>query len=147
VLSTFVRERSLSLTCADEKEAVKEKKRVLLIEDHALLRAVLAIRLLQELDLEVCEQGSLLAEARAALSFQEFDAAVVDISLPDGNAMELLRDMRDSVPRSIPTIAVTNSYDPQVQSQALEAGARKVITKGVGFGDIVAELRHIMEKG
>jgi DNA-binding NarL/FixJ family response regulator len=125
---------------------VEEKKRVLLIEDHALLRAVLAIRLLQELDLEVCEQCSSLAEARAALSFQQFDAAVVDLFLPDGNATELISELRDSVPRSIPTLALAESYDPQAQTQALQAGASKVITKDVGFGDIVVELRRIMKE-
>jgi two-component system response regulator DevR len=126
---------------------VTERKRVLLIEDHALLRAVLATRLLQELDLEVCEACSSLAEARDALSFQEFDVALVDIFLPDGSAIELIRELRDAVPRSIPTIAMTETHDPEIHTQALEAGARKVITKGVGFGDIVAEIRHIMEKG
>jgi DNA-binding NarL/FixJ family response regulator len=126
---------------------VEEKKRVLLIEDHALLRAVLAIRLLQELDLEVCEQCSSLAEARAALSFHEFDAAVVDLFLPDGNATELLSELRDSVPRSILTLALAESGDPQAQTQALQAGASKVLTKDVGFGDIVVELRRIMEEG
>jgi DNA-binding NarL/FixJ family response regulator len=126
---------------------VEERKRVLLIEDHALLRGVLALRLVQELDLEVCEQCSSLAEARAALSFQQFDAAVVDIFLPDGNAMDLIRELRDFVPRSIPTLALIESYDPQGRAQALNAGASKVLTKGVGFGDIVAELRCIMEEG
>jgi len=130
-----------------KEEVVEEKKRVLLIEDHALLRAVLAIRLIQELDLEVCEQCSSLAEARAALSFQGFDAAVVDLFLPDGNATELISELRGSVPRSIPTLALAESDDPQAQTQALQAGASKVLTKSGGFGDIVVELRRIMEKG
>ena len=62
--------------------------RVLLVEDDSRLRWCLAAYLARR-GLEVTEAGS-LAEARAHLAGAAFDAAVLDVGLPDGDGLELL---------------------------------------------------------
>jgi len=119
-------------------------KRVVLVEGHALLRAVLAMRLDQEPDFEVTALCGSLADARD-VDFRKCDAAIVDIFLPDGNGTDLIRELHDAIPRSIPAIALIGSQDPEVCAEASRAGANEVLTKGVGFDNIIGALRRILE--
>jgi DNA-binding NarL/FixJ family response regulator len=122
---------------------VAGKKRVLLVEDHALLRSVLAMRLNLEQDLEVTALCGSLADARN-VDLQECDAAIVDIFLPDGNGTELIRALRSTVPRSIPTIALTDLRDPRARAEARGAGANEVLPVSAGFDEVLAALRRVL---
>ena len=69
-------------------------KRVLLVEDHAAFHEALTTLLNMEPDLEVVGRADSLAEGRAAAALEEVDVAVVDVFLPDGNGVELVRELR-----------------------------------------------------
>jgi DNA-binding NarL/FixJ family response regulator len=68
-------------------------RRVLLVEDHAAFRQALTDVLNMQPDLEVVGRAGSLAEGRtaAAALVEEVDVAVVDVFLPDGNGVELVR--------------------------------------------------------
>ena len=72
-------------------------KRILLVEDHSAFREAMATYLERDSDFEVAAQAGSLAEARAIAS-TEFDVAVIDIYLPDGNGLDLVRQLREDAP-------------------------------------------------
>lgn len=134
---------SATIRFSYRERILPEKKRIALVEDHALLRGVLAIRLNLEPDFEVTALCSSLADTKE-FDFQQWDAAIVHIFLPDGDGMELIRELNASIPRSIPAIALTSSSNPEVHEKARNAGANEVLTKRVGFDGIIDALRRIL---
>ncbi len=75
-------------------------QRLLLVEDHASFRQTLALVFDAEPDFEVVAQAGTVAEARKVMGDREADLAVVDLSLPDGEGVELIEDLREATPTS-----------------------------------------------
>ena len=68
--------------------------RVLLVDDHAATREPLALLLGRELDLVVAAEAATCAEARARALDSDAEVAVVDLGLPDGDGVALIRELR-----------------------------------------------------
>jgi CheY-like chemotaxis protein len=107
---------------------------VLFVEDDANFREVFT-RLLREalapeqLDVAFVEAGS-AAEARARLREGGLDAALIDITLPDGNGLDLVGEINNGGPGSpIPTLVLTASLEAPVAVEAMDAGARGALSK------------------
>lgn len=74
--------------------------RVLLVDDHGSFRRALAMYLEREADLEVVgEAGSVAEGCGLAREGVRFDVAVVDLGLPDGDGVDLIRELRRHQPR------------------------------------------------
>jgi len=114
--------------------------RVLLIEDHASFRQPLAFMLERETDMTVVGQVGTMAEARRLL--EGVDVAVIDLELPDGNGMQLIKELHRVSPDS-QALVLTGSGDKVHFAQALEAGAASVLPKSVGIGDIISAIRRL----
>src|ERR671933_515369 len=103
--------------------------RVLLVEDHASLRQSLGFLLALQPDITVIGQAGSLAEARRML--EGVDVAIVDLGLPDGSGVELVRELRAANPHGAALI-LTASLDRREQAPAGHAGAGGVAGKQVG---------------
>jgi DNA-binding NarL/FixJ family response regulator len=119
--------------------------RILLVEDHNVVRDALASALNREPDLEVGAQTRSLAEARIAVALGGIDAAIIDLDLLDGDGFELVQELRDGQPRSIPVLVLTKNLDPAVHDLTLKAGASEVITTLVSIEEILWTLRRIAQ--
>src|SRR5215216_2769805 len=110
----------------------------MLVDDHAAFRVPLAMILECEPDLIVAAQAGSLAEARAALpeTAGRVDVAVVDLQLPDGNGVELVRELRAENPEGH-TVVLTADTDKRRHAQAVEAGAAGIILKTAQPHEIV----------
>ena len=117
-------------------------RRVLLVEDHAAFREALTTVLNMHSDLEVVGQARSLAEGRAAAALEEVDVAVVDVFLPDGNGVELVRELRRADPHVL-IVILTGGVDPQLHALAFEAGADEVCVKTEGIEEIIKAIRGI----
>jgi CheY-like chemotaxis protein len=113
------------------------KKRILLVEDDADFREAFA-RLVEEalspgqLDVAFVEAGS-VAEARSRLGEGGLDAALIDVVLPDGNGLDLVREINDGgVGDRQPTLVLTANLGTFVAARAMEAGARGCSTHRSG---------------
>jgi two-component system, NarL family, response regulator DevR len=115
-------------------------KRVLLVEDHAAFHEALTTLLIMEPDLEVVGRADSLAEGRAAAALEEVDVAVVDVFLPDGNGVELVRELRRADPHVL-IVILTGGVDPQLHALAFEAGADEVCLKAAGIEEILKAIR------
>ena len=116
-------------------------RRVLLVEDHAAFRQALTTLLNMQSDLEVVGQAGSLAEGRAAALVEEVDVAVVDAFLPDGNGVELVRELRQADSR-LPIVLLTAGMDPDLHALAFEAGADEVCLKAAGVEEVVKAIHR-----
>jgi CheY-like chemotaxis protein len=128
------------------------ERRILFVEDDASFREVFT-RMLREalapehLDVAFVEAGS-AAEARARLREGGLDAALIDITLPDGNGLDLVEEIHDGGPGNhIPTLVLTATLDTSVAARAVEAGARGALSKVVSVPEIMDAIKRLTEPG
>jgi len=116
--------------------------RVLLLDDHTSFRELLALRLTREPDLAVVVEAGSLAEARQTVSQVQADVALVDLDLPDGSGVELIRDLRIMNPQA-QAVLLTASGDRHLHAEAIAAGASGVLSKTVGSAEIIGAIRRL----
>ena len=123
-------------------------KRILLVEDDAAFREVftraLGIALASEpLDVSFVEAGS-LAEARVRLKEGGLDAALIDVTMPDGDGLELVGEIHDGgVGSPIPTMVLTASLETSVAGRAIEQGARGALSKLASMPETVEAIKRL----
>src|SRR6516162_376403 len=76
-------------------KAVSAKSKVLIVDDHPVVREGLAMHLATQPDLEVCGEAEDLPGALALLESARPDVAIVDISLKNSNGIDLIRRVKD----------------------------------------------------
>ena len=117
--------------------------RLLLIEDDAVLSEVMA-RSLADLGHRV-ERAGLLAEARHWARVQAFDAWVLDLNLPDGNGLTLLRELRRRGDRT-PVLVLTARNRTDERVAGLDAGADDYLGKPFELSELEARLRALVRR-
>ena len=124
------------------------EKRILLVEDDASFRRAFtrALELAlapEQLNVTFVEAGS-LAEARARLGEGGLDAALIDVTLPDGNGLDLVREINDGgAGNHIPTLVLTAGLDTSVAGRAIEAGAQGAQSKVVSLPETVEAIERL----
>ncbi len=123
---------------------MKESIRVLVVDDHPIVREGLEHLLSRENDMEVCGFASNANEALSNINETKPDFMIVDIGLEDGiNGIELLKMIRKQHPQ-IKTL-VLSMYDEKLYAErAVQAGARGYLMKEDFIDTIVTAIRQIM---
>jgi DNA-binding NarL/FixJ family response regulator len=119
-------------------------KRILLVEDHASFRQTLAFVFDQGSEFEVVAQAGSLAEARQVMDGLEVDLGVMDLSLPDGEGIELIKDLREANPH-FAALVLTASLDRAEHARAAESGAAGILHKSAGVDEIMDATRRLGE--
>ena len=122
-------------------------KRVLLVEDNAEFRQVFTRALglalaAEQLDVTFVESGT-MSEARARLKEGGLDAALIDVTLQDGNGLDLVREINDGLTDSIPTLVLTAGLDHTVAARAVEAGAQGAQSKVLSMPETVEAVKRL----
>src|SRR6185369_10398520 len=78
--------------------ATSHKTRVLLVDDHVILRQGLALMINEEPDMTVCAEADGVRSALDAARANTPDVAVIDLSIKEGDGLELLKALRDQFP-------------------------------------------------
>ena len=89
-------------------------------------------------------QAASLAEGRS-ISPGEIDVALIDIFLPDGDGIDLVRQLRQVEP-PLSILALTGSLDPNLEVLAKEAGADEVLYKAAGVVEIADAIKRVIER-
>lgn len=118
--------------------------RLLIVDDHAAFRQPFAFMLERERDLTVLAQAATLAEAREVVADipSLIDVAIVDLLLPDGHGIDLIRELHAANSRSR-SLALTADDDRLLHAHALEAGASGVMHKSAQLPDILDAIRRV----
>ncbi|WP_078312533.1 response regulator transcription factor [Mycobacterium sp. 96-892] len=115
---------------------------VFLVDDHEIVRYGVADLIDDEEDLVVIGQASSVAEAMARIPALNPDIAVLDIRLPDGNGIELCRDLRSRCP-ALNCLMLTSFTDEQAMLDAILAGAGGYVIKDIKGMDLVSAIRTV----
>jgi DNA-binding NarL/FixJ family response regulator len=116
--------------------------RVMLVEDQTDFRDLMTALLGREPDLEVVAQAQSLAEARQYCTEVEFEVAVLDLALPDGNGADLIGDLRAANP-SVAVLVLSASLDSRNLQRATEAGADEILDKLASPTEVVDAIRRL----
>lgn len=122
------------------KRTREAKKRVFLVEDHAILRECLKLFIEQEPDMEVCGEAGNAADAFSAILALRPDAVVTDISMPGMNGIEFLKNMKALHP-GIVAVVLSMHDEGDYAVRALSAGALGYVMKKASAGEIITALR------
>ena len=128
-----------------------EKQRILLVEDNVQFREDFARALERALAAEpldvVFVEASSLAEARARLREGGLDAALIDVGLPDGDGLDLVRELNDGAASRIPTLVLTAYLNHRVAAQAMDAGAKGALSKVVSVPETAEAIKRLIGSG
>lgn len=113
--------------------------RILLVDDHSGLREPLAIMLGLQPDLEVVAQAASIAEARPL--FASADLAVIDLGLPDGSGVDLIRELRAANPKIV-IVVFSADTDRSTIAAAISAGAVGVVHKAASTDVLIDAIRR-----
>jgi len=113
--------------------------RIFLVDDHEIVRRGIADLIEFEPDLEVAGEAGSVAEALTRISHSEVDVAVLDVRLPDGNGVELCRELRSRNPELV-CLMLTSYADDEALFDAIMAGAAGFVLKQVLGSDLVNAL-------
>ena len=115
--------------------------RVLLVDDHRLLRHGVRQMLIEQADATVSEAGTGEA-ALAALSRDQFDIAIIDLTLPDTTGLELVKRIREYRPQ-LPILVLSMHPAEQFARRAFSAGALAYFTKDSAPTDLLEAIKHV----
>jgi DNA-binding NarL/FixJ family response regulator len=115
---------------------------VFLVDDHEVVRRGVGDMLDEEADLTVVGQAGSVAEAMARIPALKPDIAVLDMRLPDGNGVELCRDLRSRMPQ-LNCLILTSYTDEQAMMDAILAGAGGYVIKDIKGMDLVSAVRTV----
>jgi DNA-binding NarL/FixJ family response regulator len=119
------------------------KARILIVDDHPIVRQGLVQMLGHEPDMEACGEAESAAEALKAIAAAAPDAAIVDLSLKDSSGLELLKDIRVRYPR-LPVLVLSVYDESMYAERALRAGARGYMMKEEAAEKVVTAIRRIL---
>jgi DNA-binding NarL/FixJ family response regulator len=121
----------------------KKKTRILLVDDHPVVRKGLTALIEEEEDLEVCGEAADSMEALEQIDKLQPDLVVVDISLKKGDGLDLVKQIRSR--DKVLYVLVASMHDESLFAErALRAGAQGYINKEEASTNIIAALRQIL---
>jgi len=120
--------------------------RVLLVDEQAVVRQGLQMRLALEPDLEVVGVAKSGEEALALARTITPDVVVMDVDMPGVDGFEAIRQVREALP-GVAVIVLTLLEGKDVRAQALQAGALAFVEKQGGAEPLLLEIRRAATSG
>lgn len=125
------------------KKLSKTTYRVLIVDDHPVVREGLALRISQQPDLEVCGSAADVAEALHLATTTQPDVAIIDIALKTGNGIDLIKRIKA---HGVPVrMLVLSMYNESLYAErVLRAGAMGYINKENAPDQIINAIRQVL---
>lgn len=120
------------------------KKRILIVDDHPLLRDGLSKVLNQQENFQVCGEAGDARAALAALPKCKPDVVIVDLTMEVGNGLDLIKDLRAQEPQ-LPVLVLSMHHENLYAERAIRAGARGYVMKREPVGTVIAALRKVLD--
>ncbi len=119
------------------------RQRILLVDDHPLMRRGQADLLNREPDFAVCGEAGTAREAMEFIAKQQPDLVLVDMALPDKDGLELIKDIQALHP-GLPVLAMSMQDESLYAPRVLRAGGRGYIMKQEGPDLLAAAIRTVL---
>ena len=116
--------------------------RVVLVDDHGLFRA--GVRAELEGRVEVVAEAGTVEEAVAAIAEHDPDVVLLDVHMPGGGGVEVLRQAAQARP-AVRALALSVSDAPEDVIAVIRAGARGYVTKSISAGELADAIARVAE--
>ena len=124
-------------------QAKDKRKRILLVDDHAVVRFGIAQLINQQGDLMVCGEEEDAGKALSAIGKLKPDLVIADISLKDSSGLELMRNIKAQY-SGLPVLVVS-AHDESIYAEiAFRAGALGYLMKGDALDMVVSAIRRVL---
>jgi DNA-binding NarL/FixJ family response regulator len=126
------------------KKSAQKQKRILIVDDHPMMRQGLAQLIGVEADLAVCGEAENAGSALDAIGALKPDLVLADISLPGKNGLELIKDFQALQP-GLPVLVISMHDESLFAERVLRAGGRGYIMKQEGGKKLMQAIRQVLE--
>src|ERR1700741_2679132 len=116
--------------------------RVFLVDDHEVVRRGLIELLRADPELDVVGEAGSVAEAMARIPAASPDVAVLDVRLPDGNGIELCRDLLSRMPE-LRCLILTSYTSDEAMLDAILAGASGYVVKDIKGMELAEAIKEV----
>jgi two-component system, NarL family, response regulator DevR len=116
--------------------------RVFLLDDHEIVRQGIRSLLDSDGDIEVVGEASTAVEAVSRIPLAHPDVAILDVRLPDGNGIEVCRDVRSVLPE-LACLMLTSFADDEALYAAVMAGAAGYVLKTINGRDLIEDVKTV----
>jgi DNA-binding NarL/FixJ family response regulator len=120
------------------------KKRVVIVDDHPLVRERLTQIFNQELDMEVCGEAEDAKQAMEAIVRETPDLVIIDITLKSSSGLDLIKSIKQHSP-ALPILVLSMHEEALYAERVLRAGASGYITKHQQPTEVLAAVRRVLE--
>ena len=127
-----------------KKPAGPDRGRILLVDDHPLMREGIAQWIKRAPDLEVCGEAESAEQALGLAAKLKPSLVLTDISLTGRNGLELIKDLA-AVQPGLPVLVLSMHEESLFAGRALRAGARGYVMKRAGGDRVVAAIREVLQ--
>src|ERR1035441_8488912 len=128
---------------AKQNQVKDTRTRVLLVDDHAVVRYGIAQLINQQGDLVVCGEEEDAAHALSAIAKLKPDLVIADISLKDSSGLELMRNVKAQF-NGLPVLVVSTHDESMYAEIAFRAGALGYLMKGDALDQVVTAIRRVL---
>ena len=119
------------------------KKRILLVDDHAMMRRGLMTVIEAELDLMVCAEVATRRAGLNAIVSSKPDLVIADLSLRDSDGVEIIKDIKQRFP-DLPVLVLSMHDEAVYAERALRAGARGYVSKQEIDETVLTAIRRVL---
>src|SRR5437764_675447 len=116
--------------------------RVMIADDHAIVRQGLRQILLSQVDFQVVGEAANHAEIMQKLRHEACDVLVLDIAMPGKNGIDTLKQVKQELPK-LPVLVLSMYPEDQYALRALKAGASGYLTKMAAADQLVEAIRQV----
>jgi two-component system invasion response regulator UvrY len=131
---------------APEGEHVSGRLRILIVDDHPIVRQGLKQTLADAAEIGEIVEAATPQEALDLVRQRKWDAVILDIGLPGRGGLEVLKDIKREVPR-LPVLILSMHAEDQYAVRAVRAGAAGYLTKGAATERLIAAVRKVASGG
>jgi DNA-binding NarL/FixJ family response regulator len=128
---------------AKQNQVKDTRKRILLVDDHAVVRFGMAALINRETDLMVCGEQEDAGNALSAIAALRPDIVIADISLKDSSGLELMRNIKAQHP-TVPVLVVSAHEESIYAEIAFRAGALGYLMKCDALQKVVPAIRRVL---
>ena len=126
-----------------KKQPSPGRKRILIVDDHPMMRQGLGQLIGLEPDLEICGEAENAERALDCLGSAKPDLVLADISLPGKNGLELIKDFQAIQP-GLPILVISMHHESLYAERVLRAGGRGYVMKQEGGKKLMEAIRQVL---
>jgi len=133
----------LTMSATASNGSHRKPKRILIVDDHPVVREGLVQQINREADMEVCAEASTASQALETVERARPDLVLADINLPGRSGLELIRDLHAISPK-LPVLVLSMHDEAVFAERVLRAVGRGYVSKQAGADKLAEAIRHVL---